>query len=135
MTEYLLDTNVISEVRKPRPHSAVVAWFRTLRREQILLPSIVTWEIQRGIEATRSQDLRKAVEIEDWLDEVVASFQVISLDALCARECARIIAAKPDDLFEDAVVAATARVYGLVVATRNERDFRQFDVPVLNPFR
>ncbi len=135
MTRYLLDTNVVSELRKPRPHGAVVAWTRTLSPEQIFLSAVTIGELQAGVELTRKHDAAKAREIETWLTVVEASFATLPMDSACFREWARLMAGKSGELIEDAMIAATARVHGLQVATRNERDFRQFEVAAFNPFR
>lgn len=134
MKRYLLDTNVISELRKHKPHGAVVAWIESLRPEQIFLSAVTIGELQAGVELTRTNDATKAREIENWLNLVEKSFAVLAMDAICFREWGRIIAGKSPDLIEDAMIAATARVHGLVVATRNERDFAQFEVEAFNPF-
>ena len=135
MTRYLLDTNIVSELRKPRPHGAVVAWVKTLRPEQVFLSAVTIGELQAGVELTRRNDPDKAQEIEDWLNQVEASFASLPMDSACFREWARLMAGKSSELIEDAMIAATARVHGLRVATRNERDFRQFQVGAFNPFQ
>ena len=134
MNKYLLDTNVVSELRKPRPHGAVVDWLSDQEEEQLFLSAVTLGELQSGIERTH-QDPSKAHEIELWVDQLAASYQVLPLDTPCFREWGRIIDRKPDGLLEDAMIAATARVHRLIVATRNERDFAQFDVRILNPFK
>jgi predicted nucleic acid-binding protein len=134
MKRFLLDTNVVSELRKPKPHGAVVAWLKQLHDEQLFLSAVTLGEIQAGIERTRIQDLKKAQEIESWVDQLADSIQVLATDAPCFREWARLISGKSDTLLEDAMIAATARVHGLTVATRNERDFKTFGVAVFNPF-
>jgi|SRR5579863_9959573 predicted nucleic acid-binding protein len=135
MTRYLLDTNVVSELRRRRPHGAVLAWMGTLRPAQIFLSAVTLGELQAGVELTRRQDAAKAGEIESWLALVEGSFAALPMDSACFREWARLIAGKSPQLIEDAMIAATARVHGLHVATRNERDFRQFQVEAFNPFR
>jgi predicted nucleic acid-binding protein len=135
MTRYLLDTNVISELRKPKPHGAVVAWFGTLRAEQVCLSAVTLGELQEGIERTRSQNPSKAAAIERWVDQVGDLHFVIPMDGSCFRETARLMQAKPEDLYDDAMIAATARVHGLTVATRNERDFLHLGVKIVNPFK
>ena len=135
MNKYLLDTNVISELRKPRPHGAVVAWLRDQEEEQLFLSAVTMGELQAGIERTRRQDPSRASEIELWVDQLAASYQILPMDAPCFREWGRIMDRKPDRLIEDAMIAATARVRRLIVATRNEGDFRQLDVRILNPFK
>jgi len=134
VTRYLLDTNVVSELRKPRPHGAVVAWVKTLRPEQVFLSAVTIGELQAGVELTRRNDAAKAREIEHWLNQVEASFTALPMDSACFREWARLMAGNSPELIEDAMIAATARVHGLHVATRNERDFRQFQVQAFNPF-
>ena len=135
MTRYLLDTNVISELRKSRPHGAVVAWLETLRAEQIFLSAVTMGELQTGVELTRRQDPTKAREIESWLTSVEMSFAFVPMDPACFREWSRLMAGKPDALREDAMIAATARVHGFEVATRDEKDFKQFGVEIFNPFK
>ena len=135
MIRYLLDTNVISEVRKTRPHGAVVAWMETLRPEQILLSAVTIGELQDGVELTRRQDAAKASEIEGWLSSLEMLFDFLPMDTVCFREWSRLMAGRPDSMREDAMIAATARVHGLTVATRNEKDFKQLGVEIINPFK
>ena len=135
MIRYLLDTNVVSELRKPKPHGAVVAWMNSLLPEQVFLSAVTIGELQAGVELTRANDEAKATEIENWLTAVEGSFAVIAMDSACFREWGRIKTRKPSDLLEDAMIAATARVHGLHVATRNARDFLQFQVPFFDPFQ
>ena len=135
MNQYLLDTNVISELRKVRPHGAVAAWFGVMEEANLFLSAVTLGEIQAGIERTRRHDPGKASELERWVDGLPVSYQVLPMDAQCFREWARIMDGKPPDLLEDAMIAATARVHRLIVATRNERDFKQLDVRTFNPFK
>jgi predicted nucleic acid-binding protein len=134
VTQYLLDTNIISELRKPKPHGAVVSWVSELRPEQIFLSAVTLGELQIGVERVRQHDSQKAAEIERWLDSIENSMAVLPMDSVCFREWARLIAHKSDDLLEDAMIAAMAHVHGLTVATRNVRDFANFKVEVVNPF-
>ena len=135
MTRYLLDTNIISELHKPKPHGGVMAWFAALRPEQIYLSAVTLGELQEGLERTRRQDPGKANAIESWVDQLEVEHFILPMDARCFRETARVMLGKQDDLFEDAMIAATARVHGLAVVTRNEKDFRLLGVQVLNPFK
>ena len=135
MTRYLLDTNVISELRKARPHGAVLAWMDTLQAGQIFVSVVTLGELQAGVERTRKHDAAKAGEIEAWLDQVETSFEFLSMDGTCFREWRRLMAGKTDALREDAMIAATARVHGLTVATRNEGDFHSLGIEIINPFR
>lgn len=135
MTRYLLDTDVISEVRKPKPHGAVIAWVLSLQANELFLSAVSIGELQAGVERTRLNDPAKAGEIEIWIEQVIESYRILPMDALCFREWGRLMEGTPDELMEDAMIAAMARVHGLTVATRNEADFKQLDVPILNPFR
>lgn len=131
---YLLDTNVVSELRKPKPHGAVVAWVQAAPDVGLFLSAVTIGEIQAGIEITREQDLPKARLLECWLDEVVASYRILPMDAEVSREWARLMHRRSDTLSEDAMIAATARVHGLTVVTRNVSDFQAFGVRLVNPF-
>ncbi|MDD5058640.1 MAG: type II toxin-antitoxin system VapC family toxin [Sideroxydans sp.] len=131
---YLLDTNVVSELRKIRPHGAVVAWLETLADEDIHLSAVTLGEIQAGIELTREQDAVKAAEIEAWADQVAATYNMLSMDATTFRIWAKLMHRQSDTVYEDAMIAATAIVHHLTVVTRNVRDFERFNVPLFNPF-
>jgi predicted nucleic acid-binding protein len=135
VTRFLLDTNVISELRKTKPHGAVVAWLETLRVEQIFLSAVTMGELQTSVELTRTQDPAKAHEIESFLTSVEMSFAFVSMDQACFREWSRLMAGKPDALREDAMIAATARVHGFTVATRDEKDFKHLGAEIVNPFK
>lgn len=131
---YLLDTNVISELRKHRPHGGVVAWLNNLENEAVFLSAVTLGELQAGVELTRRQDPAKAAQIETWLDQVADSYQILPVDGRIFREWARLMHGRPDQLLEDAMLAATARIHRLTVVTRNTRDFKLFAVPVFDPF-
>ncbi len=135
MNKYLLDTNVVSEFRRTRPHGAVIAWLNAQSSAQLFLSAVTIGELQAGGERTRHQDPAKANEIETWLGQLPSLYQVLPMDINCFREWGRVMHRKSAALIEDAMIAATARVHGLIVATRNERDFSQLNVRVLNPFK
>ena len=132
---YLLDTNVVSELRRPRPHPSVLCWIESVPAEQLYLSAVTIGEIQAGIEVTREQDPGRAAELEDWLDgQVVGGFDILAVDAAAFREWARLMHRRSDTLIQDAMIAAVASIRGLTVVTRNFRDFEVLGVPVLNPF-
>jgi len=131
---YLLDTNVVSELRKPRPHGAVIAWLRTLNDRDLHISAVTLGEIQAGIEITREQDPAKATEIEAWADQVAGLWNILPMEAATFRLWAKLMHRRSDALIEDAMIAATARVHGLQVVTRNVSDFKDFGVEILNPY-
>ena len=131
---FLLDTNVVSELRRSRPHGAVLAWLRATADSDLHLSAVTIGELQAGVEIARDQDPEKANEIEAWVDQVATTYNVIPVDAVIFRSWAKLMHRRTDELIEDAMIAATARVHNLTVVTRNTRDFTPFDVATLNPF-
>lgn len=131
---FLLDTNVVSETRKPKPHGGVMSWLDAQESNTLFISAMTIGELQRGVEVTREQDNNKAAELESWLEQIVASGQLLALDATVCREWARMMHGQSDTLAEDAFIAATARVHQLTVVTRNVRDFKALGVATLNPF-
>lgn len=131
---YLLDTNVVSELRRPRPHGALLAWLETVQDHDLYVSAVTIGEIQSGVEITREQDEAKAAAIEAWLDEVAGTYNVLSMDARTFRVWARLMHRRTDDLIEDTMIAATAAVHHLIVVTRNFRDFERLGALTLNPF-
>ena len=131
---YLLDTNVVSELRKPRPNPKVIAWIQDADDLDLHLSAVTIGEIQAGIEVTRTQNPAKAEELEAWAGQVVDSSNVLAMDAACFRRWAKLMHRQSSTVYEDAMIAATALVHDLTVVTRNVRDFSRFDVRVLNPF-
>lgn len=131
---YLLDTNIISELRKAKPHEAVLEWLRSVASNDLAIPAVVIGQLQAGAELTRLTDRPKAAEIERFIDRVLSSFAILPLDGVIFREWAKLIHGKSRYLTEDAMIAATARIHRLIVVTRNEKHFQSFDVKVFNPF-
>ena len=113
---YLLDTNVVSEVRKLKPHGAVLAWLQATPDHALYLSAVTLGEIQAGIEITRERDALKAAEIEEWLEQLAQSFQILTVDAAVFRCWAKLMH------------------HRITVVTRNTKDFAAFGVPLLNPF-
>ncbi len=131
---YLLDTNVISELRRIKPHGAVVSWIQSIEDKDLYLSAVTIGEIQAGIEITREQDATKAMQIEQWLDLVADSYNVLSMDSTVFRVWAKLMHRTSETLYEDAMIAATAKVHHLTVVTRNVADFQGIGVKLFNPF-
>jgi toxin FitB len=132
---YLLDTNVISELRRTRPHGAVVAWVEAIPDQHLHVSAATLGELQSGVEIMRERDPAKAAEIEAWIGRLADLYNVLPLDGPCFRTWARLMHRKPDDLVMDALIAATAAAHNLTVVTRNVRDFQRLGSPTLNPWR
>jgi predicted nucleic acid-binding protein len=131
---FLLDTNVVSELRRSRPHGAVLAWIEPIASSALFLSAVSIGEIQIGIEATRGRDPVRAAEIEQWLESIVQTYQICDFDAASSRIWAKLMQKTTDDHALDAMIAATAIARDMTVATRNVRDFKSFGVAVANPF-
>ena len=131
---YLLDTNVVSELRRPRPHPAVLAWIDDVTEADLYLCAVTIGEIQAGIEITREQDAVKALELDQWLGRVLDTYQVLAVDAAAFRVWAQLMHRQSDTLLQEAMIAAVAVVHRLAVVTRNVRDFERLGVPTLDPF-
>lgn len=132
---YLLDTNIVSELRKPRPNNHVVVWVKGVEDSELHLSAVTIGEIQSGIEVTRAQDPGRAEELEAWADQLAGSYNVLAMDSICFRRWAKLMHRQSDAVYEDAMIAATALVRNLTVVTRNVRDFARFGAPVLIPFK
>jgi predicted nucleic acid-binding protein len=111
-----------------------MAWYKSYSPKAFAIPSVAFFELQIGAEMTRKQDADKALEIESWIETVLRSATVLSLDAAAARETARLLERHSWDLVGDGMIAAIAKVNGLTVATRNTKDFERFGVKLVNPF-
>lgn len=130
----LLDTNVISELRKNRPHGAVLSWFHHNPLPSLCLSAVTIYELQAGAERTRLADRAKAEQLDQWIAALETSIRVLDFRLLEGKLTAHLFRGKSLDLFADAMIAATALAYNIPLATRNTRDFATFNVPLINPF-
>lgn len=101
---------------------------------QLAIPAVVLAEAQAGVELTRKQNPAKARELENWIENIMAYYTILAADGPIFREWARLMHRQSFNLTADAMVAATARVMGLTVATRNVKHFTAFAVRIFNPF-
>jgi toxin FitB len=131
---YLLDTNVVSELRRAKPHGAVTAWLGAVPPGALYISAVTLGELQAGVEITRGRDPGRAAEIEAWVDSVAGTCSVLPIDGRTFRTWAKLTCGRPKDLLQDALIAATALVHGLAVVTRNVRDFEAFRIPLVDPF-
>ena len=133
---FLLDTNVISEVRKEhRCNAGVASWFAGVSDADLFVSVVVTGEIRQGIERLRRRDSRQAEILERWLEDVVTSYadRVLPIDGRVADAWGRLSPVRPIPVI-DGLLAATARVHDMTLVTRNTPDVEGLGVPVLNPF-
>lgn len=133
---YLIDTNIISELRKgDRCDPAVAAWWAKVDENELWTSALVLGEIRRGIELARRHDPQKAKVLEAWLEEVIYGFgdRILDVDAQVADEWGRMNAIRPLPVI-DALIAATARANSLTFVTRNVSDVQGVGVDLLNPF-
>ena len=133
---YLIDTNVISEVRKGTKCDAnVAAWWESVDDADIYLSVLVLGEIRKGIERARANDAARARALETWLSTLVQSFseRILPIDQTVADEWGRMSAKRSVSTI-DALLAATAKVHGMTVATRNVADIADLGATVINPF-
>lgn len=134
---YLLDTNIISELRKAdRANARVIAWFESISDEDVYLSVLVLGEIRQGVERVRPQDPSKAVALEGWLARVEKAFgpRILAVTLAVAEEWGRMNSARSLPVV-DSLLAATARVHGLTLVTRNTRDVTGTGTPCLDPFQ
>ncbi len=133
--KYLLDTNVVSEARKPRGDAKVKRWIASTPREDLHLSVLTLGEVRRGVERLRRRDPDQAGVYEVWLDTVLRDFadRVVPVDAAIAEEWGRTDVPDPFPVV-DGLMAATAKVMGMTFVTRNTADVERTGVRLLNPF-
>ena len=133
---YLIDTNIISEIRKGRRCDVNVArWYEAIEDASLYLSVMVIGEIRKGIEKLRPKNATQASMIEDWLEEVAKAFgdRILPIDGTVANEWGRLTAIRPLPVI-DGLLAATAKVHGMTLVTRNIADIADLGVHVINPF-
>ncbi len=132
---YLLDTNVLGEIRKKRPDPAVSAWYGEVDDDELFVSVLVVGEIQQGVTRLGKRDPRQAAVFEAWLKRLQREFadRILPVSQEVALEWGRLSAGAPLPVV-DGLLAATALVHALTVVTRNVADFEPAGVPVLNPF-
>ena len=133
---YLLDTNVLSETRKRQPAAGVADWIAATPPDRLHVSVLTLGEIEQGIARVRGRgDRQQASALERWLADVQAGFEdrVLPVTLPVAAAWGRQQYTQPLPVI-DALIAATARVHGLTVVTRNVKDFEQAGVQVLGPF-
>jgi len=136
MSGWLLDTNVLSELRKgDRGDAGVRKWFEQAVAEELFISVLVLGEIRQGIERLRRRDPAQARALDKWLLWIVAEFhdRLLPVDERVADQWGRLGTQQPVPVL-DAFLAATALVYGLSVVSRDETGFKNTGVPVINPF-
>jgi toxin FitB len=134
---YLIDTRIISEVRKgSRCDRRVSAWYASIADEELFLSALVLGEIRKRVELARSRDPDKALALDRWLGQVEAGCgsRVLGIDAAVADRWGRMSAVRPIPVI-DGLLAATAVTNDLTLVTRNDRDIAGLGAAVLNPFR
>lgn len=135
--KYLLDTNVIAEVRKgARANPHVRSWFEALDADAVVLSVVTIGEIRKGIENVRPRDPKSARALDRWLRRILTDHRerILPVDLRVAEEWGRLNAPDPLPVI-DGLLAATAKVHRLTVATRNVKDVSRSGVDVVNPFQ
>jgi hypothetical protein len=137
MVGFLLDTDVISEPRKGKPNPNALAWLRrqAATGAEMYLSVMAIAEIRKGIEQVRSRAPRQAEALEEWVSDLrgIYADRILPVDAAVADEWGRLTAAVRPPIV-DGLMAATAKVHRLTLATRNIADVARTGVPVVNPF-
>jgi toxin FitB len=136
---FVLDTNVVSELRKVRPGKAdtnVAAWTQSVDASELFVSAITILELELGVLSIERKDATQGALLRSWLEQHVLpefSRRTLPVDTAVAQRCARLHV--PDKRGErDALIAATALVHGMTLVTRNVADFKPTGVPLINPW-
>lgn len=133
---YLVDTNVLSELRRKTPNAGVVEWFSERPTSTLFISVLTLGELRKGIES--APDAHRRLALRDWLEADLPNFftgRILGIDTAVADRWGRMVAAAGHPVLAiDSLLAATAVHHGLTIVTRNLRDFAAFGVEVLNPW-
>ena len=136
MSGYLLDTNIVSELRRrDRTNAGVLSWFHSVDDDELFLSVMTLGEIRKGIEQLRRRDATQAVVLEQWLNTLETTFvgRLLAVDSDAADQWGKLQAIRPVPIV-DALLAATCLRDTLTLVTRNDTDFDGLGISVLNPF-
>lgn len=133
---FLLDTNVVSELTKQRPNENVEAWFRTVAATDLHVSVVTLGEIRKGVELKRRTSVRRAAAFEAWLDNLTLQYRsrILPFDEAAADRWGRLMAADASLPVEDGQLAATALVRGMTLVTRNTRHLAATGAVLHDPF-
>ena len=131
---YLLDSDIVAALRRPRPDPTVVAWLKGIPEAEVYISALTIGELEAGIELARERNEAEAERLTRWLDKLAASRNVLPMDHDAFWLWAKLRHRHPARGFEEAMIAATALLHDLTLVTGQPGDFEAFDVPLLNPF-
>ncbi len=135
MTGFLLDTNVLSELRRKQPNAALVSWWRAVPEQSLRISVLTLGEIRYGVEKLALRDSASAAVYERWMAQLITHFgdRLLSVDHTVAQAWGQLRASRPIPVV-DSLLAATALAHDLTLVTRNTRDFADLGISLFNPF-